>query len=101
MRLLPPGCDHGSAVQLVSTLATSKTVWCRKWAIEICDCQVVCSSAYLQHDVEGQQREHDQFVTVKQAAPGVVEHHICAGVKQSLQPDLHNHRKCCSAVLRT
>ena len=44
--------------------------------------------AYLQHDVEGQQGQDNQFVTVKQATPCVVEHHIRAGVQQSLQADL-------------
>ena len=44
--------------------------------------------AYLQHDVEGQQCEDNEFVAVKQATACVVEHHICAGVKQRLQANL-------------
>ena len=52
--------------------------------------------AYLQHDVEGQQSEHNEFVSVKQAAPCVIEHHVCAGVKQGLQTDLHGRHQSAS-----
>jgi len=43
---------------------------------------------YLQHDVEGQQSEHNEFVSVKEPTACVVEHHIRAGVQQSLQANL-------------
>ncbi len=43
---------------------------------------------YLQHDVEGQQSEHNEFVSVKEPTACVVEHHICAGVQQRLQTNL-------------
>ncbi len=43
---------------------------------------------YLQHDVEGQQSEHNEFVSVKKPTACVVEHHICAGIQQSLQANL-------------
>lgn len=37
--------------------------------------------SYLHHDMEGQQSQDDELVTVEQAASCVVEHHICAGVQ--------------------
>lgn len=43
---------------------------------------------HLQHDVEGQQSEHNEFVSVKEPTSCVVEHHIRAGVQQSLQANL-------------
>ena len=58
--------------------------------------------------MEGQQSEHNEFVSVKQAAPCVVEHHIGAGVKQGLQTDLHGRHESaklqqnmCNCVLLT
>ena len=50
--------------------------------------------SYLHHDVEGQQGQDDELVTVKQAAACVVKHHICAGVEQRLQPNLHQPDHC-------
>lgn len=44
--------------------------------------------AYLQHDVEGQQSKHNEFVSVKEPTACVVEHHIRAGIQQSLQTNL-------------
>jgi len=38
--------------------------------------------------VEGQQSEHNEFVSVKEPTACVVEHHIRAGVQQSLQANL-------------
>ena len=38
--------------------------------------------------MEGQQSEHNEFVSVEKATACVVEHHICAGIQQSLQANL-------------
>ena len=46
------------------------------------------ATTYLQHDVEGQQSEHNEFVFVKKAPACVAEHHVCAGIQQSLQANL-------------
>lgn len=54
------------------------------------------SAAYLQHDVEGQQREHNELVPVKQPASCVVEHNVCAGIQQSLQTNLQ--KQSCIAM---